>query len=65
MALTDSRIISPPITTGFNNDRIASFAGLTDVAIPLSQVPYMSNITVEQEYYPVTISMVAARAVTI
>jgi hypothetical protein len=61
MALNNSRIIYPPITTGFNNDRIVSFAGLTDVVILLSQAPYMSNITVEQQYYPATISMVAGK----
>lgn len=40
---------------------IAPFAEVTDVVIPIGQVAYFSNVTLQEEYLPVTLNIMAAK----
>ncbi|KAI0168748.1 amidase signature domain-containing protein [Pestalotiopsis sp. NC0098] len=40
---------------------IAPFAEVTDVVVPIGQVAYFSNVTLQEEYLPVTLNIMAAQ----
>lgn len=46
---------------GFMNVYISSFASNPDITIPIGQAPYYSTITLQTEYLPVTIGIMAHR----
>ncbi|KAL4971059.1 glutamyl-tRNA(Gln) amidotransferase, subunit A [Aspergillus stella-maris] len=49
---------TPPM--GFKDGRIATLAGTPDFVVPVGEVSYLSAVTGEQEYMPVTLSFGAA-----
>ncbi|KAJ6156117.1 hypothetical protein N7497_005002 [Penicillium chrysogenum] len=49
----------PGVPTGFATSRIANFAGVPDMVIPIGQALYNSTITLQQEYLPVAVDFIA------
>ncbi|KAJ5177641.1 Amidase [Penicillium coprophilum] len=49
----------PGIPSGFAASRIANFAGVPDMAVPIGQALYNSTVTQHQEYLPVSVDFVA------
>ncbi|THW52626.1 amidase signature enzyme [Aureobasidium pullulans] len=53
---------SPPgVPTGFSTSRISIFSGVPDFVIPIGETPYLSNITLQTEYLPVSVDILAAK----
>ncbi|KAI4746644.1 amidase signature enzyme [Aureobasidium sp. EXF-12298] len=53
---------SPPgIPTGFSTSRISIFSGVPDFVLPIGQAAYKSNITLQTEYLPVSVDILAAK----
>ena len=53
---------SPPgIPTGFSTSRISIFSGVPDFVLPIGQAAYVSNITQQTEYLPVSVDILAAK----
>lgn len=52
---------APGIPTGFSTSRISVVAGMPDFVVPIGQAPYESNVTLQTEYLPVTVDILAAR----
>ncbi|KAL2871248.1 glutamyl-tRNA(Gln) amidotransferase, subunit A [Aspergillus lucknowensis] len=50
----------PGIPTGFSPSRIANIAGVPDIVIPVGEAPYNSTITLQPEYLPVAVDIIAA-----
>ena len=46
---------------GYSEYCIAEFAGVPNIVIPVGQISYISTVTMNVEYLPVTVSMVAAK----
>ncbi|GES66151.1 amidase signature enzyme [Aspergillus terreus] len=46
---------------GMGDSRIAVFAGVPDLVVPIGEIPYNSTKSGKTEYVPVTMSLVAAR----
>ncbi|KAK3678997.1 hypothetical protein LTR78_001450 [Recurvomyces mirabilis] len=51
----------PAVPTGFGISRISPFWGGPDFVVPLGQASYFSNITLHEEFLPVTVDIMAAR----
>lgn len=51
----------PTAPIGFSTGRISPFWGGPDFVLPLGQAAYFSNITLHEEYLPVTVDILAAR----
>ncbi|CEJ61802.1 hypothetical protein PMG11_10320 [Penicillium brasilianum] len=51
----------PGIPTGFSTSRIANFAGVPDMVVPIGQALYNSTITLKEEYLPVAVDFIAPR----
>ena len=51
----------PGVPIGFSTGRISPFWGGPDFVLPLGQAAYFSNITLHEEYLPVTVDILAAR----
>ncbi|KAJ5643729.1 uncharacterized protein N7484_006236 [Penicillium longicatenatum] len=49
----------PGIPTGFASSRIANFAGVPDMVVPIGQTLYNSTITLKEEYLPVAVDFIA------
>ncbi|KAJ6191412.1 hypothetical protein N7519_001433 [Penicillium mononematosum] len=49
----------PGVPTGFATSRIANFAGVPDMVVPIGQALYNSTITLQQEYLPVAVDFIA------
>ncbi|KAJ5918902.1 hypothetical protein N7454_010046 [Penicillium verhagenii] len=49
----------PGIPTGFESARIANFAGVPDMVVPIGQALYNSTITLKEEYLPVAVDFIA------
>ncbi|KAJ6004591.1 hypothetical protein N7540_012960 [Penicillium herquei] len=49
----------PGIPSGFSASRIANFAGVPDMVVPIGQAKYNSTITEQEEYLPVAIDFLA------
>ncbi|CAI7611624.1 unnamed protein product [Penicillium glandicola] len=49
----------PSAPTGFATSRIANFAGVPDMVVPIGQALYNSTITLQQEYLPVAVDILA------
>lgn len=57
-----NQYIGPPTApTGFSTGRISPFWGGPDFVLPLGQAAYFSNITLHEEFLPVTVDILAAR----
>ncbi|TKA76728.1 hypothetical protein B0A49_01173 [Cryomyces minteri] len=57
-----NRYLNPPkVPVGFSTGRISVFSGAPDFVLPLGQASYFSNITLDQEYLPVTVDIMAAK----
>lgn len=55
-----NKYLDPPKPNfGFKSGYISSFAGNPDIVVPIGEVPYNSTITMQTEYFPVTISLMA------
>ncbi|KAK5201435.1 hypothetical protein LTR16_002691 [Cryomyces antarcticus] len=52
---------TPKVPVGFSTGRISVFSGAPDFVLPLGQASYFSNITLHQEYLPVTVDIMAAK----
>ncbi|KUJ09500.1 putative Glutamyl-tRNA amidotransferase subunit A [Mollisia scopiformis] len=52
---------SPVPPTGFSISRVSNFAEVPDMVFPIGQAAYNSTITLQEEYLPVTVDVVAAR----
>ncbi|KAK7959519.1 amidase signature enzyme [Apiospora aurea] len=56
--------LPPPedrIFEGFDSNLHASFCGLPNIIVPVGQCAYMSKISGNQEYFPVSLSIIAPR----
>lgn len=51
----------PNIPTGFGISRVSPFWGGPDFVLPLGSAKYYSNITMHDEYLPVTVDIMAAK----
>ncbi|KAJ5364919.1 uncharacterized protein N7496_010632 [Penicillium cataractarum] len=49
----------PGIPRGFSASRIANFAGVPDMVVPIGQAKYNSTITEQEEYLPVAVDFIA------
>ncbi|KAJ9486587.1 hypothetical protein VN97_g6734 [Penicillium thymicola] len=49
----------PGVPRGFATSRIANFAGVPDMVVPIGQALYNSTITEQQEYLPVAVDFLA------
>ncbi|KAJ5683420.1 hypothetical protein N7462_006585 [Penicillium macrosclerotiorum] len=49
----------PGIPSGFSTSRIANFAGVPDMVVPIGQAKYNSSITGQEEYLPVAVDFIA------
>ncbi|KAJ5541336.1 hypothetical protein N7494_006412 [Penicillium frequentans] len=49
----------PGIPTGFASSRIANFAGVPDMVVPIGQALYNSTVTLKEEYLPVAVDFIA------
>ncbi|OCH86083.1 amidase signature enzyme [Obba rivulosa] len=57
-----NQYIGPPgVPSGFSAGRIASFAEVPDMVVPIGEAPFNSTITGETEFLPVTMSFLAAK----
>ncbi|PCH35594.1 amidase signature enzyme [Wolfiporia cocos MD-104 SS10] len=57
-----NQYLRPPVLPyGFSSGRIAVFAGVPDMVVPVGEAPYTSKITGKTEYLPVTVSFVIAK----
>lgn len=52
---------SPSVPFGFSSGRISSFAECPDSVIPIGQASGFSSITQHDEYFPVTVDVLAAK----
>lgn len=50
---------APPM--GFSDSRIAVYAGVPDLVVPVGEIPYNSTVSLKTEAMPVTMSFVAAK----
>ncbi|KAJ5760754.1 hypothetical protein N7520_007910 [Penicillium odoratum] len=48
----------PGIPSGFASSRIANFAGVPDMVVPIGQALYNSTITLQEEYLPVAVDFI-------
>lgn len=57
-----NQYIDPPaVPYGFSAGRISVFAEVPDMVFPLGQASSFSNVTQHQEYFPVTVDILAAK----
>ncbi|KAJ5199748.1 Amidase [Penicillium cf. griseofulvum] len=49
----------PGAPVGFSTSRIANFAGVPDMVVPIGQALYNSTVTMQQEYLPVAVDFMA------
>ncbi|KAL3483927.1 hypothetical protein BJX62DRAFT_244450 [Aspergillus germanicus] len=49
----------PGIPSGFGTSRIGNLAGVPDIVVPIGEAAYNSTITLQQEYLPVAIDIIA------
>ncbi|KAL3476822.1 amidase signature domain-containing protein [Aspergillus californicus] len=49
----------PGIPTGFSAARIGNIAGVPDLVVPVGEAPYNSTITLQEEYLPVAVDIIA------
>ncbi|KAK8062355.1 amidase signature enzyme [Apiospora hydei] len=68
LAYRDEYLPYPPedrIFEGFDSNLHASFCGLPNIIVPVGQCAYMSKISGNQEYFPVSLSIIAPRGMDI
>ncbi|KAJ5951943.1 uncharacterized protein N7479_010356 [Penicillium vulpinum] len=49
----------PGVPVGFSTSRIANFAGVPDMVVPIGEALYNSTVTLQQEYLPVSVNFLA------
>ncbi|KAF8847583.1 putative Glutamyl-tRNA amidotransferase subunit A [Acephala macrosclerotiorum] len=52
---------APTPPTGFGISRVSNFAEVPDMVFPVGQAAYNSTITLQEEYLPVTVDILAAK----
>ncbi|RDW64697.1 putative glutamyl-tRNA amidotransferase subunit A [Coleophoma cylindrospora] len=52
---------APGIPSGFSVSRISNFAEVPDMVVPIGQAAYNSTITLQSEYLPVAVDILAAK----
>ena len=51
----------PQVPYGFSSGRISVFSEVPDSVFPIGQAPFFSNVTMHEEYLPVTVDILAAK----
>ncbi|CAD0056835.1 unnamed protein product [Aureobasidium pullulans] len=52
---------APGIPYGFDTSKVSNMGSGPDFVIPIGETPYMSNITLQTEYLPVSVDILAAK----